>query len=315
MKTITYNRWGGPDVLQVSEASLGPLAENSVRINVEWAGVNPADGKVLSGKYKLLCRGGFPRRIGLEGAGRIQAVGRAVTGLAPGMAVVFGLSPLDGSTGAWAEQLDVNAKRVLPVPDGIALRASAGLPIAALTAWLMCRLAAVEPGKDILISGASGGVGHFAVQIAKSLGAKVSAMGSQSNRAMLEKLGADDFIDYAKAPPQASGRQWDGILDCVNVLRAHSLILLRTGGHYIDTDPRPMTMLGDRFQNLFSSRRRRTVAVDIQAVGMAALFDLVASGKIKPVITREYPLTQAADALRQSQTGHVAGKLVLKIGA
>jgi NADPH:quinone reductase-like Zn-dependent oxidoreductase len=132
---------------------------------------------------------------------------------------------------------------------------------------------------------------------------------------MLEGLGADDFIDYAKAPPKDSGRQWDAVLDCVNVLRAHSSQLLRKDGHYIDTDPRPMIMLGDLICNIFSSRRRRTVAVDIQADGMAALFELMASGKIKPVIAQEFALAQAADTLRQSQTGHVAGKLVLKIAA
>jgi NADPH:quinone reductase-like Zn-dependent oxidoreductase len=139
-------------------------------------------------------------------------------------------------------------------------------------------------------------------------------MGSLGNRTMLAALGADDFIDYANAPPQDSGRQWDGILDCVNVLRTHSFVLSRAGGYYIDTDPRPTTMVGDLIHNLFSSRRRRTVAVGIQATGMAALFDLIASGKVKPMITREYALIQAADALRQLQTGHVAGKLVLNIG-
>jgi len=315
MQAVTYSGWGGPDALVSRELSDVMLRDDAVRIKVAWAGVNPADAKILSGKYKLLCRGAFPRRIGLEGTGRICAVGKAVTGLVPGMEVVFGLSPMDGHTGAWAEQVDVSARRVIPVPEGIDLRRAAVLPVSGLTALLMCQMTAVGPGKDVLISGASGGVGHFAVQIANHLGGRVSAMGSEINRPLLEGLGAADFIDYRNSPPHLSGRQWDCILDCVNVLRPYSGKMLRRGGRYVDTDPRPVTMLGDLLTNPVRSRKRKTVAVDIQTAGMEILFRLMAAGEMTPVIMCEYGLDRAAEALRGSIGGHVAGKLVLNIGS
>lgn len=314
MKAQSYDRWGGPEALRLGELSLRPLAAGSVRIDLAWAGVNPADCKVMSGMYKLLCRGGFPRRIGLEGSGHIAAVGSGVAGLTSGMPVVFGLNPLDGRSGAWAEQADVPAQRVLPLPQGIALRDAAVLPIAALTAWLMCRITGVKPGQDVLVSGASGGVGHFAVQIARSLGARVTATGGERNRSFIEALGAEAFLDYRQTPPENSGRRWDSILDCVNSLRPFNARLLKAGGSYVDTDPRPLTMLGDRLHNVLASRKRHTVAVDIQNEGMQALFQLLASGQLKPAITREYPLARASDAARESLTGHVVGKLLLKIG-
>jgi NADPH:quinone reductase-like Zn-dependent oxidoreductase len=106
----------------------------------------------------------------------------------------------------WAEQADVPAQRVLPLPPSIGLREAAVLPIAALTAWLMCRMAGVQSGKDVLVTGASGGVGHFAVQIAKSLGARVTATGSAGKRGFIEALGSDAFPDYQQAPSERSGR-------------------------------------------------------------------------------------------------------------
>jgi len=313
MQAVTYSGWGGPDALVSRELSDVMLRDGAVRIKVAWAGVNPADAKILSGKYKLLCRGAFPRRIGLEGTGRVCAVGKAVTGLVPGMEVVFGLSPMDGHTGAWAEQVDVSARRVIPVPEGIDLRRAAVLPVSGLTALLMCQMTAVGPGKDVLISGASGGVGHFAVQIANHLGGRVSAMGSEINRPLLERLGADDFINYRTSPPQASVRQWDCILDCVNVLRPYCGIVLRRGGRYVDTDPRPVVMLGDLLMNPVRSCKRKTVAVDIQKAGMQMLFRLMGAGEMTPVIMCEYGLDQAAEALRELIGGHVVGKLLLKI--
>jgi NADPH:quinone reductase-like Zn-dependent oxidoreductase len=314
MQAVIYNCWGGPGALMSAELSDAALRDDAVRIKIAWAGVNPADSKLLSGKYKWLCRGGFPRRIGLEAAGRVSAVGKAVTGFEPGMEVVFGLSPLDGRTGAWAEQVDVDAKRVIPVPAGIDMRAAAVLPIAGLTALLMCQMTDIGPGKDVLISGASGGVGHLAVQIAKHLEGRVSAMGSEINRPLLARLGAADFIDYRTSPPHLSGRQWDCILDCVNVLRPYGNTMLRRGGRYVDTDPRPLTLLGDPLMNPVRSRKRKTVAVDIQKAGMETLFGLMAAGEMAPVIMSEYGLDRAADALVACMGGHVAGKLVLKIG-
>jgi NADPH:quinone reductase-like Zn-dependent oxidoreductase len=309
----TYARWGNADVLELREIMPGPLAADAVRVAVEWAGVNPADCKVLAGKYRLLARGGFSRRIGIEGAGHVLEVGSAVAGLTPGARVIFGLDLLDGSRGAWAAQVDVPVRRVITVPAGISLRDAAVMPIAGLTAWQMCRMANVGLGQDVLVTGASGGVGHMAVQIARNLGAKVSATGSERNRPLIASLGAESFLDYRSMAPERTGRRWNAVLDCVNSLRAASGAILAPGGHYVDTDPRPFTMLADRIRNLAGSRKRHTVMVDIEPTGVGALFEALAAGLLKPVFSREYPLVQAPEAIRESLGGHVTGKLVLKI--
>ncbi len=308
----TYERWGDAEVLESREVVSGPLDADSVRVAVEWAGVNPADCKVLAGKYRLMAKGGFPRRIGIEGMGHVLEVGSAVVGLAPGAPVVFGFNPLDGSQGTWATQVDVTAGRVLAVPAGISSRDAAVMPIAGLTAWQMCRIARVEPGQDVLVTGASGGVGHMAVQIARLLGARVSATGSERNRPLIESLGAESFLDYHAASPERTGRRWNAVLDCVNSLRAASGAILAPHGHYVDTDPQPVNMLTDRIRNLAGSSTRTTVMVDFEPTGISALFEALAQGRLKPVVSREYPLAEAPEAVRESLRGHVTGKLVLK---
>lgn len=314
MRAIIYSRWGSPDVLTLADIHPPPLAPDAVRIAVEWSAVNPLEWKVLSGMYKLLCRGGWPRRIGAEGSGRVVAVGARVKELKAGMRVVFGLTPMDGRFGGWAEQTDAPASRVMAVPEGVDLRDAATLPIAALTAWLMCRMTHVGTGKSVLVTGASGGVGSFAVQIAKSLGAQVTATGSERNRSAIMQLGADEFFDYRSSPIEKSGRRWDAIVDCVNSLpRPLSRGLLTERGRYVDTDPRPLTMLRDLLRTALGSRAWQTVAVNMQKEGMHALFDLLRAGKLKPLIARELSLDQAPDALRDVLSGHAVGKSILKI--
>ena len=209
-------------------------------------GVNPVDCKVLSGKYRLLARGGFPRRIGVEGSGRIVETGPGVTGLEPGMNVVLGSIP-------WM------AARGHGPSASMSLRgASCRCPMAFRCARPPCcpsppsrpgrcaELLTCERDREVLVTGASGGVGHVAVQIAKDLGARVTATGSERNRAMIESFGADAFLDYRASPPERSDRRWDAVLDCVNSLRAVSGTILKPAGHYVDTYLQPLTLLANR---------------------------------------------------------------------
>jgi NADPH2:quinone reductase len=315
MKAFVYTQWGGVEQLALQETAPAELGANSVRVDLAWAGVNPLEWKILSGMYRLVCHGGFPRRIGAEGAGHVAAVGRGIRGLEVGMPVLVGLNPMDGRFGTWAEQTDAPARCVLPLPADIAPRDAAVLPIAALTAWLMCRMTRVAPGRSVLVTGASGGVGSYAVQIARSLGAQVSATASAHNRGFVEALGADEFIDYRAATLAGNGRRWDAIIDCVNSIpRSLSRELLHSSGRYVDTDPRPLTLLGDLLRSSLSTQSWQTVAVRLQQEGMHALFELLRAGKIHTPAPRELPLEQAPEALRASLAGHTVGKMLLRIG-
>jgi NADPH:quinone reductase-like Zn-dependent oxidoreductase len=309
-----YDGWGGPERLRVAELPAAEPAANAVLIAVEYAGVNPADAKVLSGKYRLICRGGFPRRAGIEGAGTVVRAAAGVQRLRTGMRVAFGLNPIDGRAGSWSESVVVDAGSVYPVPDDIPLRDAAVLPVAALTAWQMCRMTGIGAGSRVLITGASGGVGSFAVQIANALGAVVAATAGERNRALVLSLGADEFADYPRTPSGKLSGRCDVILDCVNAIsRATARSLLTPGGRYVDTDPKPLTLLADRLRSRLSDRHYATVMVGPDADGMARLFDWIRQGQVKPLIAAEFAIEQVPQAVAAVLSGHSVGKNVVRI--
>lgn len=313
-KLYLYDAWGGPEHLRMAEMQTARATGKAVKIRMEYVGVNPVDWKFLSGRYRLLCKGRFPRHIGYEGAGTILEVGAAVTGLQPGDRVAVGLDPTDGRTGTWAEETVANAKFVYPLPANVSTRDAAVLPVAALTALQMCQMARIGTGSKVLVTAASGGVGSFAVQIAKHLGARVTATAGERNRDFVMALGADRFSDYHTTPAVKLGTGWDAILDCMNAIRrGASGKLLAPGGHYVDTDPLPGNLIKDKIGNLFSTRRHGTVVVGVDANGMKRLFELVGMGKIVTSIGREYAFEQAPDALAETLAGHNVGKIIVKI--
>jgi NADPH:quinone reductase-like Zn-dependent oxidoreductase len=310
-----YARWGGPERLELRDIAPGELASDCVRVAVAWSAINPLEWKVLSGMYRFLCRGRWPRRAGAEGSGRVIAVGSSVSTVKVGDCVAFGRDPMDTSQGAWAECVDVPLSRLSVLPADVDLREAATLPIAALTAMRMCRLAEVRENARILVTGASGGVGHLAVQIAHSSKARVVALGSERNRDFVLGLGATTFLDYARTPDLSTPGPFDAVLDCVNVIsRDHAKKLLAPGGTYIDTDPRPLTMLVDAIRSL-GPRRWKTVMVDMQREEMAAVLRLWREGRLRPFISAEFSLEQAAEGLRHVMRGHTLGKVVIRVAS
>lgn len=316
MKCIVYDQWGGPEQLRLADMPRRPPGAGEVRVALEYAGVNPADWKSLSGRYKIIAKGEFPRRIGFEGAGTVIETGAGVT-LPPGTRVVVGHSPMLAHLGTMAEEITLPADKVVAIPAGIATRDATVLPVAAATALTMCNICAVGAGSRVLVVGASGGVGIFATQIARARGAHVTALAGAANRAMVESLGADSFIDYRQTPASSLTEQWDAVLDCVNAVRPYARRLMRANGHYIDTDPLPMVMLRDTVGNMFRSRKMHTVINNsgdpvTMPVKLATLFDLIAQGKLRIIVGKEFPLEQAAEAYRLSLSGRAVGKIVIR---
>lgn len=315
-KVYLYDAWGGPEQLRLTESQTPEVSGNAVKIRMEYIGINPADWKFLSGKYRILCKGRFPRHPGYEGAGTVLETGSTVKGMQPGDRVAVGLDPADGRTGTWAEETVVDPKFVYPLPINISTRDAAVLPVAALTALQMCQMAKIGSGSNVLVTAASGGVGSFAVQIAKSMGARVSATASARNQDFVMSLGADRFIDYQTTPPEKLDAGWDAILDCVNAIsRDVSAKLLAPGGHYVDTDPLPLTLIKDRICNLLSAHSHGTVIVGVDHNGMRQLFKLLGEGKVVTTIGREFGFGQLPDALTATLSGHNVGKIVVKVSA
>jgi NADPH:quinone reductase-like Zn-dependent oxidoreductase len=319
MKAIVYRRYGSPDVLRLEEIPTPTPADNEVLLQVRAASVNPLDWHFLRGlPYGIRFMTGLSKPkipyLGVDVAGRVEAVGSRVTAFQPGDEV------LGMSHGAFAEFVCTN--KVVLKPKTVTFDLAASVPVAAFTALQSLRdKAGLHPGQRVLINGASGGVGTFAVQIAKALGAEVTGVCSERNVDLVRSIGADHVIDYTRQNFTQSSERYDVLLDCIG---NHSLTacrrVLQPRGTYIMVG----APTGRWIAPLDRSIRMRMLAplVRQKLCGVLArwsdtdltwLASLLASGKIRPVIDRSYPLPEVPEAIRYLEQGHVRGKLIIAL--
>jgi NADPH:quinone reductase-like Zn-dependent oxidoreductase len=323
MRAIVYRCYGSPDVLKVEDVEKPTAADNEVLIKVHAASVNPLDWHFMRGMpyfMRLQAGMGAPKdtRLGVDFAGTIEAVGKSVKRFKPGDEV-FG-----GADGAFADYVTLPEDDALALkPPNISFEQAASVPIAALTALQALRdKGRLQPGQKVLINGASGGVGTFAVQIAKSLGADVTGVCSTRNVDMVRSLGADHVIDYTQEDFTASGIHYDLIIDTVG---NHSLLQYRraltpTGifvvvggpnvGHWIG----PMTgFINAKLFSPFVSQTFVPFLARLTQKDLSVLGDLMQAGKVTPVIDRSYKLSEVPAAMRYLEQGHARGKVVIAL--
>jgi NADPH:quinone reductase-like Zn-dependent oxidoreductase len=322
MRAAVQQRYGPPSVLESSEVALPMPGPGEVLVQVRAAAVHPGDYFVMTGEpYVVRLAFGLRRpRHGIPGrdlAGVVAVVGKDVTAVRPGEEV-FGWS----TEGTLAQYACVPADHLVPVPAGVSALEAAAVPTSALTAWqAMSRIANVRPGQSVLVTGASGGVGSFAVQIAKALGAEVTGVCSARNVDLVRSLGADHVVDYTRTDFTRAGKRYDVILDNVE---AQPLAAVRRAlapaGTLIPNSGRGGRWLGPlgrivkaRLLSAFTRQRLRPFASVEKRQDLLALADLLATGQVAPVIDRTYPLDHAADALRYVAAGHTRGKVVVTI--
>jgi NADPH:quinone reductase-like Zn-dependent oxidoreductase len=317
MKAIVCAHYGPPDVLQFTDVAKPAPADNEVLIKIYAAAVNPLDRFFMRGVPLIrlipgLCK---PKdtRLGVDLAGQVEAVGRNVTQFKPGDEV-FG-----ASRGAYAEYVCVPEDKLALKPANISFEDAAAVPIAALTALQGLRdKGRIQPGQKVLIDGASGGVGTFAVQIAKSFGAEVTAVCSTRNVERARSLGADHVMDYTREDFMKSGQRYDLILGA----NAHHSIfdyrrLLTPNGIYVIAGG----AVSQIFQGLLlapilsriGSKKARSFIANINQKDLVFLKDLLEAGKVVPVIDRRYPLRDVPSAIRYLEEGHAQGKIVITI--
>jgi NADPH:quinone reductase-like Zn-dependent oxidoreductase len=319
MKAIVQMRYGSPDVLQVKDIDKPVIKDDEVLVRVHAAAVNIGDWHLVRGvPYIMRMAIGLlkPRRgiPGLDIAGQVEAVGRGVNQLRPGDEV-FGWCK-----GAFAEYACAAEKNLLPKPANLTLEQSAAVGDSAFTALAAVRdQGKVQPGHRVLINGASGGVGTFAVQIAKSFGANVTGVCSARNVDMVRSIGADQVIDYTKEDFAQSGQRYDVMLDLVG---SRSLSDCRRAltprGTYVLVGVRDLgRWFGLRRQikalllSPFVRQRMRVFIVKHNREDLAVLKDLVEAGEVAPVIDRRYGLSDVPEALRYQGEGHAQGKVVI----
>jgi 2-desacetyl-2-hydroxyethyl bacteriochlorophyllide A dehydrogenase len=314
MKAIQCRGYGKPDQLAEADVPVPQPARSQLLIRVTASSVNPIDWKLYSGRYHWVIPVRFPFIPGFDVAGEVTEVGAQVTRFKVGDHVFAMLDTHPG--GASAEYAVVGERAVARIPANIPAREAAALPLAGLTALQALRdLGQVAAGMRVLIVGASGGVGHFAVQIAKSYGAQVTAVCSDPHVDMVRGLSADHVIDYTKQPDFSITQPYDIVLDLVVQRPVREFFpLMASDGIYVSSLPSGGRITAAFFLPVYSKRRVSIVRVKPSGEDLDQLRVLCEAGKLRPVIDRVFRLEELAAAHAYSQRGRTAGKVVIGLG-
>ncbi len=324
MKAIAYETFGAPDVLELKDVPTPEVAHDQVLVRVRAASPNPWDWHYLRGvPYVARLQGMGLRRpkkriLGGDVAGEVEAVGAAVTNLRPGERV-YGFV----GGGGFAEFVAAREGVLAPMPKNLSFQEAATVPLAALTALQGLRdVGEVRAGQRVLIIGASGGVGTFAVQVAKWLDADVTGVCSARNVELVRDLGADDVLDYTREDVTRSGRTFDVVFQLAGtasplalrrVLRAKGRLVQSSG----DASGRVVAplgrVLGAVLLSPFVGQTLRPLFTKIRRDDLALVTDLIEAGTIRPVIDRTYPLQESAEAIRYLETGRARGKVAIVV--
>jgi NADPH:quinone reductase-like Zn-dependent oxidoreductase len=312
MQAIGFRRYGAPSVLEQIDAPRPTITHDGVLIRVAAASVNPADWRIRSGQFKRFIRAPFPFIPGSDVAGVVMEVGPAVTRLRPGDAVYAMLPTALG--GGYAEYAAVAEQNVTCIPGNISFAEAAAVPLTALTALQALRDEAdLQPDQHVLINGASGGVGTFAIQIAKAMGAKVTAVASGGNETFVRSLGADEFHDYTQHNITTAQTGYDVVFDAANTFPWRKAgQVLRHGGTLVSVNP-ILVLPPLRLVAWLGRWRLRSLFVRPSATDLETLNTWIEHGQVRAIIEQCYPLASAAEAHRRSETQRVRGKLVLVV--
>ena len=316
MKAITYHSYGAPDVLFSEELATPTPGGGEVLIRVRAASVNPYDWHFMRGEPRFIrvfagLRKPKRTRLGVDVAGRVEAAGKGARRFKPGDEV-FG-----ACRGAWGEYVCAPESALASKPPNVTFEQAAAAPVAASTALQGLRTGKIHSGQNVLVNGASGGVGTFAVQIAKSFGATVTGVCSARNVEMVRSIGADRVIDYARDDFTSGGEQYDLILDCIGGHSASALKrVMRPNGICVAVGAKDGGFLGTLARPLaswFASKKFAVAMARNRQDDLITIGDLMASGKVTPVIDRCYDLSEMREAVAHVEEGHARGKVIITI--
>lgn len=323
MKAMVHKHYGRPEpgVLDLGEVDVPVPADDRVLVRVYASSVNPVEWYGVTGPYFERVGAGFRKpkdpRVGADLAGVVEAVGGAVQDVGPGDEV-FGTG-----SGAWAEYAIARATRIAPKPTNVSFEEAATVPIAGLTALQALRdHGQVQPGQKVLINGASGGVGTFAVQLAKAFRAEVTAVCSTRNVEQARVLGADRVVDYTREDFTELGIRHDlmldiagrrSFLDCRRALTPDATFVL-VGGKMTYRGLGPLPHIAGTFlKSRLRSQKMTFFVAKVTTEHLTAMRDLIEAGKVRPVVERTYPLSEAREALAYLGEGHARGKIAITV--
>jgi NADPH:quinone reductase-like Zn-dependent oxidoreductase len=312
MKAAVIYEYGSPDVFRIEEIGKPVLKKHEVLIKVHAASVNPVDWKQRQGWHRLFLKAKFPVVLGYDVSGEIVECGSNVKKFLIGDHVYTRLTRRFG--GAFAEYVAASEETLAIKPANLTWEEAAAVPLAGITALQAlrdkCRL---REGESILVIGAAGGVGHFALQIAKNMGASVTAVCSGRHQKMMDELKPDHYIDYTKTDYKKQSGKFDVVFDAAGV---ESYItcrrLLRPGGRYLTTLPRPKILI-HKVISLFTSKKIKTLLMISNGADLDILSGMISNNQLRIFIDSIYPLGKIADAHRRAEEYATEGKIIIKI--
>ncbi|MCU1408143.1 MAG: NADPH:quinone reductase [Microbacteriaceae bacterium] len=314
MRALVIDRTGGPDELHLAEVPTPVAVVDELVVRVMAAGINPIDAKTRAGKGASAAIAKWPVVLGSDFSGVVVSAPYEAFPLQPGDAV-YGMTRLPSPAGTYAEYTTVTAMSVARKPSNLSHEEAAAVPLAAMTAWGMVKLADIQPGQRVLIHAGSGGVGHFAVQLAHLAGAHVSATGSARNRDFLQGLGADEFIDYAAQRFEDEVSGVDAVLDLVGNVHdntgTRSLGVVRRGGILVNAPTGSWPTMMD--EAAAAGIRSTGYKVSADARVLDQITTLIEKGTLRVHLDRVFDLAEGADAHHLLEEGHTRGKIVLRV--
>jgi NADPH:quinone reductase-like Zn-dependent oxidoreductase len=314
MKASYILSYGGKEAVKYGDLPDPVINENQVLVEVRSVSLNPVDYKIKSGAIRFITGSKFPKILGTDYAGVIRSTGSGITGFSPGDRI-YGPAPIIfGKAGSLAELMAVESKYARKIPDGMSFEDASSIPVAGLTALNGLRKCGVKQGSTVLINGATGGVGHFAVQIAKAKGAFVTSTCRQSNSDLARKLGSDEVMGYSGEEIASIDRKFDSIFDAYGKMAFSNVCrLLKRNGVYASPLFFGFSYVSAFFVRLVLGKKLTSSNLRILPEDFDEIEKLYTEKKLKPVIERTFTLENAAEAFAFAESGKPRGKIIVKI--
>lgn len=315
MKAVFINQYGSTQVLQYGDIETPSLKRDQLLVKVYGSSVNPVDWKIRAGQLQFLTGYKFPLVLGFDVAGEVVEVGESIARFQRGDKIYAYLDSLPG--GAYAEYAVVSERVACLKPDTMSYEQAAAVPLAATTALQALRdLGQILPGHKVLINGASGGVGSYAVQIAKAFKAEVTAICGTPNMELVQSLGADRVIDYTVQDFTKDTSVYDIVFDAVGKQSFSGCKnILKSNGIYVTTLPDPDSVVQSFLTFVVPGKKSKLIVAQSSGQDLAYLKELIEAGKMRSVIEHTYPLSELAAAHTISEQGHVVGKLAIAVAS
>ncbi len=312
MKAALIEQYGGPEVIKISEIARPVPGPGEILIKVFAVSVNPVDWKIRKGNLKMIVSKKFPKILGIEFAGTVEEIGENVTGFIKGQRVFAG-SGYEG--GGYAEYAVAQAGRTILIPDNVSFEEASTMAVAGMTALQGLRnKGRIKPGMDVIVNGASGGVGTYAIQIAKVMGAKVTAVCSAKNFDLVKSLGADVIIDYKETDFTKLPKKYNIIFDAVGYRTFwQTRNVLKKKGIYVNISPSIPLYITSLITRLNPGKKSKGFMLHPDMSDLREVMQMISDKKIRVIIDKVFPLEKLAEAHLYSETERAKGKIIISV--